>query len=259
VTALVAAVFLASVMGSLHCAGMCGAFVAFAVAPPLSGAGASRSTLLATYNVGRLVTYTALGALSGALGAALDMGGAMVGVQRVAAVLAGSMMIGFGLIALLRINGVRVPRAPLPPGLERLATRGYESARRRSPVARALLIGMLTTLLPCGWLYAFAITAAGTASPLWGALTMAVFWAGTLPVLVAVGAGAAKLTGALGARAPVLTTCALIGVGLWTVAGRLTVPTLTPESVGAAAPATTVAHTTHFVPDGEDLPCCHEP
>ena len=123
----------------------------------------------------------------------------------------------------------------------------------------ALLIGMLTTLLPCGWLYAFAITAAGTASPLWGALTMAVFWAGTLPVLVAVGAGAAKLTGALGARAPVLTTCALIGVGLWTVAGRLTVPTLTPESVGAAAPATTVAHTTHFVPDGEDLPCCHEP
>ena len=89
-----------------------------------------------------------------------------------------------------------------------------------SPVRRALVIGLLTTLLPCGWLYAFAAVAGGTASPLLGGLTMAVFWLGTLPVLVSLGVGVQRLSGVLGQKLPHATAIALILVGLWTLVGR---------------------------------------
>lgn len=59
----------------------------------------------------------------------------------------------------------------------------------RPPVVRAAATGLFTTLLPCGWLYAFVVTAAGTGSgtPLHGAALMAVFWLGTLPMMLTVG------------------------------------------------------------------------
>ena len=167
-TALISAVFIASLLGSMHCAGMCGAFVAFAVA----GDGrpqASRASLNAAYNGGRLITYVALGAIAGSLGAALDLGGSMLGVQRTAAIAAGVMMIGFGGLAILRASGTRIPRLPLPGTLQRFVAAGHRIAFDLPPMTRALVVGLLTTLLPCGWLYAFAITAAGTASPALGA------------------------------------------------------------------------------------------
>src|SRR5205823_3884811 len=112
VTALIAAVFLASLLGSLHCAGMCGAFLAFAVGAEDPGAG-RRAALQGAYHIGRLCTYLVFGAVAGGVGAALDLGGSLVGVQRVAAVLAGSMMVVFGVGAALRLRGVRLPRAPV--------------------------------------------------------------------------------------------------------------------------------------------------
>jgi hypothetical protein len=86
---------------------------------------------------------------------------------------------------------------------------------------RAALIGALTTLLPCGWLYAFAATAAGTARPLSGAGVMAVFWLGTLPMMATLGLGARRMLGPLAARLPVATSILLLIAGLATVAGRM--------------------------------------
>jgi sulfite exporter TauE/SafE len=238
-TALIGAVFLASLLGSLHCVGMCGAFVAFAVgADPERG---GRASLHAAYNLGRLSTYVALGVIAGLVGRAVDLTGEAAGLQRVAASIAGAMMVGFGLIVLLRLRGVRLPRAPLPPGLRRVTERGHRFAAGRTPGVRALLVGMLTTLLPCGWLYAFVITAAGTGSPWWGGVTMLVFWAGTLPALVAVGAGASRVAGALGKRLPLATTVLLIGVGMWTLFGRLAMPAMAEHAPEATAVADTAA------------------
>ncbi|MEM9345893.1 MAG: sulfite exporter TauE/SafE family protein [Planctomycetota bacterium] len=87
--------------------------------------------------------------------------------------------------------------------------------------------------MPCGWLYAFAAVAGGTASPLLGGLTMAVFWLGTLPVLVSLGVGAQKISGVLGRRLPHATAIALILVGLWTLIGR---GGLDAESLAAQQP-----------------------
>ena len=64
----------------------------------------------------------------------------------------------------------------------RIGARVNRLVRERPPVARALLLGLFSTLLPCGWLYAFAVLAAGTGGPWTGMLVMAAFWAGTVPV-----------------------------------------------------------------------------
>ena len=137
----------ASLLGSIHCAGMCGGFVAIA------GDGVSgRARVLTqlTYNAGRLASYLTLGAIAGAVGRAVDLAGSAAGVGRFAAVLSGSIMILWGLGALLETQGVRIlrGRAPLPKRL----TRALASLRSRPPMWRALALGLATTLLPCGWL-----------------------------------------------------------------------------------------------------------
>ena len=108
-TALLVTVLAASLVGSLHCVGMCGPFVAF-----YSGAdgssGVRRLLSHAGYSGGRLVAYLLLGLAAGAIGAALDLAGALAGVQRVAAVVAGIVMVAWGVIALLRIRGFGVFR-----------------------------------------------------------------------------------------------------------------------------------------------------
>jgi sulfite exporter TauE/SafE len=254
--ALILAVFTASLLGSTHCAGMCGAFVAFAVMGPAGSPAAakqpSRWSLNAAYNLGRLATYITIGAIAGLLGAALDLGGSMVGVQRVAAFAAGAMMLGFGLIAVARHLGINIPRTPLPRALIRLARAGHAKAFDLAPVARAATVGLLTTLLPCGWLYAFAITSAGTASPLWGALTMAAFWAGTLPMMAALGLGVQSLSGPLRKHLPLTTSLLLVAVGSWTLFGRMTMP-----AIASAHAPTNVQEALQSVDNAEQVcPLC---
>ncbi len=223
VGALIAAVFAASVLGSLHCAGMCGPFLMFAVATDESTP--KRGLRVhAAYHSGRLVTYIALGIVAGAVGQALDLGGTALGLGRVAAILAGGLMVGFGLAALLRTLGARLPKVGAPKALQRIVSKCHRLAFDLEPTQRALAIGLLTTLLPCGWLYAFAVAAAGTASPVFGGLTMAVFWAGTLPVMISVGVGLRELSGPLRRYVPLVSSLVVVVVGLATVFGRAQLP-----------------------------------
>lgn len=257
-TALLLGVLIASLLGSTHCAGMCGAFVLFAVATPkdASSVWRSRFSLNAAYNLGRLVTYTLLGAAAGTLGAALDLGGAMIGLQRSAAAIAGGLMIGFGVVALLRASGVKLRRVPLPAFLTKLVAAGHRTVADSAPLTRAWAVGMLTTLLPCGWLYAFAVTAAGTGHPLYGAGVMAVFWLGTLPILAGLGLGAQALSGPLRSRLPVLTSLLLVCVGIYTVLGRLTLPAMAKPT--SAVQIVKEAGTEHAEVSTELPPCCKD-
>jgi hypothetical protein len=237
---------------------MCGAFIAFAVAGNEPGAAqTAKWKLNAAYNLGRLVTYSLLGAIAGGVGSAVDLGGDAVGIRDGAAMLAGLVMIVFGTVTVLRLSGVRIARMPLPPGLDRVVTRGHRAAMGLTQIYRAAVIGLLTTLLPCGWLYAFAISAAGTADPILGAVTMAVFWAGTLPVMASLGAGIQKLAGPLRQKVPLATAMLLVGVGLYTVIARFEVPSL------ARAMEAQIHEADHDVIglpagiDSAELPCCH--
>lgn len=218
-TALVSAVFVASLLGSLHCAGMCGAFVAFAMGDG-AGSRAARARLSVAYHGGRLITYIVLGVAAGSVGALLDLGGALAGISEAAMFLSGSVMVLFGFSAVMAVFGKRPIRMPVPDSMHKVLMMGQRAAMRFSPVRRAMAIGLLTTLLPCGWLYAFAAVAAGTSSPVLGGLTMAVFWAGTLPALVSLGAGVQRISGVLGNMLPHATSVMLIVAGAWTLVGR---------------------------------------
>lgn len=253
--ALTIAIFTASLLGSLHCAGMCGAFVAFAVGTEQNRR--LHALLHAAYNGGRLVTYCILGAIAGLLGSALDLGGSLIGLQHAAAIGAGSLMIGFGLIALARTSGIKLPNPPVPALLKNIVLKGHRTAVTKPPIIRALAVGMLTTLLPCGWLYAFAIVAAGTASPGNGALTMAVFWAGTLPVLVALGIGVQKLSGPLAKRIPTITALAIVAIGLMTVLGRINMPRIDAPSLAAQSSTEHLIEHVHSL-SASGAPCCDD-
>lgn len=229
--ALLGTALATSLVGSLHCAAMCGPFVGFYAGQDHASRGLARH---AAYNGGRLVVYSALGAVAGAVGAAIDLAGRAFEVQRMAAIVAGGLILTWGVLALLRALGVRLgARAggagPLGPALVKLRT--------RPPVVRAAALGLLTAALPCGWLWAFVVAAAATGSAGWGAALMVAFWLGTVPMLLGLGLGMHRLARRLGRRMPVVTAAALIAVGLAAM--------LTRAPMLAAAP-------------DQDAPACHD-
>jgi sulfite exporter TauE/SafE len=102
---------------------------------------------------------------------------------------------------------------------------------------RAWLTGLLTTMLPCGWLYVFVATAGGSGSVRSGVLTMAVFWLGTVPALLAVGLGAQRLFGPLRQRLPMLSATLVLVMGLLSISGRFSMQHAGAAPAGADAPS----------------------
>lgn len=207
--ALLATVLVSSVAGSLHCAAMCGPLVG------MHGGGYSLRLAL-VHALGRLATYVTLGFLAGLVGGAVELAGSAAQINHAATLVAGAVIVGWGVhaIAVARgwIRGRAVGGALFQKGLVQIG--------RRRPAARAWLVGALTGLLPCGWLWAFVITAAGTGHAPSGALVMAVFWAGTVPAMTGMLAFGGAVIARLRAKLPVITACVLMGLGLATLATR---------------------------------------
>ena len=166
-----AAFFLLGLFSSPHCVGMCGGVLLGTAA---DSPRAWRASL--GYNVGRIASYTAIGALFGALGTALHYSGSVKSMV--------FTMLGLA-VALLGLNqwgllpGLRalLPEQPSPCRLP---------ARLRSE-AQPLLIGLLTGLMPCGALYAMWLQAVAAGSALRGAAAMLAFALGTAPLLLLFG------------------------------------------------------------------------
>jgi hypothetical protein len=226
---LLASVLGASLLGSPHCAGMCGGFVCF-----YTGTGQRvHAGVHLAYNLGRLAAYAALGTLAGLTGGAFERVLAPLGIPHAAAVLAGVLMTAWGGLALLRALGL-TPPARAPGGGHRPFAALVRRVHAQPPVMRASVVGLVTALLPCGWLWAFVATAAGAGSAAGGALVMAAFWLGTLPVMTAVGIAAQGAFGPLRQRLPVLTAALLVVLGLLTVSGRFHHVTAGPGAVRCA-------------------------
>ena len=217
--ALAGSVLLASVVGSAHCAGMCGGIAAFCGG--VGECGGRRSLAAsAAYHGSRAASYVAVGAFAGAFGQLLDAGGALVGVQRIAALAAGLTVALVGVALLMRAGGLAGGRMPLPAGAQRALSGVMRAAAAMPPVRRGVVVGLATPLLPCGWLWAFAAVAAGTGSAPAGAVVMAAFWAGTVPVLALLGAGIASLGGGQRRLLAAFAGVAMVAVGVWTAAVR---------------------------------------
>jgi sulfite exporter TauE/SafE len=129
---------------------------------------------------------------------------------------------------MLQIRGVRVFKHGTGTGrVAKLLRRGFSLVSDKPPVIRAGVVGLLSGFLPCGWLWAFVVTAAGSGSALKGMAVMTAFWAGTVPALVAVGLGAQLVSAPLRRHVPTVTAILLVCLGLYAILGR-------PASVAAA-------------------------
>ncbi len=208
-TPLLGAILIASLAGSLHCLAMCGPLVGLA-----AGGHSLRFAIL--HALGRLVTYASLGAAAGLVGRAVEVAGRIAAFQHAASVIAAAVIVGWGGYTIAVARGWLRPRRTQ----SRLFTRQLVRLRRRSPGVRAWLTGLLTGFVPCGWLWAFVVSAAGTGSAPLGALVMIVFWLGTVPAMTGLLALAGPLVDRLRARMPVVTSIALIVLGLGTLSMR---------------------------------------
>ena len=182
-------------LGSGHCLGMCGGLVS---ALSLSPTGRQHPFLFhGLYHGGRVLTYTLVGAMVGWLGSVLAYANLFHSLMRLALVGSDLLVIIVGLGTVGLFNRVNLLRFDLP-GTGRLISRAAGTLTRplgRLPAAdharqvsgTAFALGLLMGFLPCGFSYAMAVTAAQSASPTKGALTMLCFGVGTTPTLLLFG------------------------------------------------------------------------
>jgi sulfite exporter TauE/SafE len=165
--------FILGLVGSLHCAGMCGP-LALAL-PPAGGTVPAYVMGRVAYNLGRIVTYCILGLVFGLVGATLWL----AGVQRWVSIALGLALL-VGLFASRRL----VRWNPVLLVVDWLKSRMSGLLRRRSLGSLAVL-GLLNGLLPCGLVYAACAGATATGGVLAGVQYMAAFGAGTVPMMLA--------------------------------------------------------------------------
>lgn len=218
----VAAAVALGVAGSLHCAGMCGP-----IAASLPAASSPRWRFLfgrAAYNLGRVSTYTALGAIVGLGGSAV----ALAGYGRLLSVVSGAMMILLAVAQLVFHRSVPVPAVLLRLTMP-LRKRLGQLLQRHDMLA-LFGIGLLNGMLPCGLVTAALAGAAGAGSPMSAAAFMAVFGLGTTPMMAALAVGLPLATDRWRSRlrvaAPII---ALVMGGIITIRGMgLGIPMVSP-------------------------------
>jgi len=182
-------VFVAGVLGSSHCIGMCGPFAL------TIGSGAAdwkvnvgRQLL---YTLGRVFTYAVFGAVAGAAGLYLQQQvPALVNVAALLAIVAGLFLLYQGLLA-ARVIRRRTPNAS---GVPCLAGDFFANFLKSPGLHNVFLAGLFTGMLPCGLVYGFLALAASSGDLATGAGLMIAFGLGTAPVMILTGCGSSLLS-----------------------------------------------------------------
>jgi sulfite exporter TauE/SafE len=218
--------FLLGLVGSLHCAGMCGPL---ALALPAAGNNTPAYVLSrVAYNAGRIVTYCLLGIVFGLVGYTF----LMAGLQRWVSIALGVALL-LGLFASRRLALAR----PVTSAVNRLKSSMSVLLRQRSLAGLAAL-GLLNGLLPCGLVYVACAGAAATGSSLAGALYMTAFGLGTVPMMLAISLSGKLIPTSL--RLKLVKTIPifvfLLGTLLILRGMSLGIPYLSPDISGSGAP-----------------------
>jgi sulfite exporter TauE/SafE/plastocyanin domain-containing protein len=189
--------FVMGLLTSLHCVAMCGGItlsqcIPGRFQPERSGGRAAFIAPALQYNAGRLISYTAIGAVVGAIGSLVSFSGRFQGFVQISA---GVFMVIMG------VNMLGVFQGFWGRLLRRLAPRmpAAVAGKMRARTAGAkhpLVIGLLNGLMPCGPLQAMQVYALASGSAFAGGLSMLVFSLGTVPLMFGLGA----LSSLLGAR-----------------------------------------------------------
>jgi sulfite exporter TauE/SafE/copper chaperone CopZ len=225
--------FVIGLLTSVHCIAMCGGINISQCIPAAAESGSARIGALKPsllYNLSRVVSYTVIGAIIGAIGSAISFSGGMKGVVQLAA---GVFMVIMGLNMLGLFPGLRriVPRLP------RVFARKIdeEKEKRKSPI----VIGLLNGLMPCGPLQAMQLYALSTGSVFKGALSMLLFSLGTLPLMFGLGALSSLLSKRFTSKVMTAGAALVIFLGLFMFTNGMNLSgisftSILPTSSGAA-------------------------
>ena len=197
-------ILIASLLGSPHCAVMCGGFVALSSQPPAAILSQS------AYHSGRLVTYLILGFISGLIGVQINHVGEHFGISQIATVVTAILLIAFGISSLLH---KRIPFFSAAIFQHVHALQSKILPKRSRVLLYPFCIGLFSTLLPCGWLYTYVAVAAGEASISTSMLVMFFFWLGTLPLLATLGGLTNIIISPLTKYVPLLAALIMIAAG----------------------------------------------
>ncbi len=170
--------FLLGLMGSFHCAGMCGPI---AIALPLHGNALPQKIyggLL--YNLGRTLTYGVMGAVFGLLGQGVEM----IGFQQKISIIMGAIMILSVFFPALFKNQYSLGKSGISL-IGRLKSSIAKMFTIRS-FSSLFMIGLFNGLLPCGLVYIAIAGAIGTGQVLHGTLYMLMFGLGTIPMMLGI-------------------------------------------------------------------------
>ena len=209
-------------MGSFHCAGMCGPI---AIALPLHGNTISQKIFGGTlYNIGRTITYGIMGAIFGLLGQGVEM----IGFQQKISVIMGVLMIVSVLFPALFKNQYHMDKSwfSLVGKLKKSIGKMF-SIRSFSSL---FFIGLLNGLLPCGLVYMAIAGAIGTGEVLLGSLYMVLFGLGTIPMMLSISLAGNVMSLAIRNKINKLIPVLVIVVGIFFILRGLSlgIPYLSP-------------------------------
>jgi sulfite exporter TauE/SafE len=190
---------------------MCGGFVAL-----YSHHQSGRVVPHALYSLGRLSTYLFLGVISAWLGGVVDSATTFV---RLTAVLAGVALLVAGISHILFRS-----RQPSFGSLPRILAGALKPVLGSNSTLKPFAVGVVTTFLPCGWLYSFVALAAASANLVEGALIMTAFWLGTIPTMAGLGFASGWLTRLVAQRRPAVVGLLLILGGILSLASHFQAP-----------------------------------
>ncbi len=166
--------FLFGFMGSFHCAGMCGPI---ALTLPKKGTGlALRGKIF--YNLGRIVTYSVLGAVIGLFGRSLSL----TGFQKTVSIVSG--------VSILLIAGIPLISKKFKPfngflySLTNSIKKVFRKMLQSDSKYSSLGIGLANGILPCGFVYLALGASLAMGSVGGSAGYMALFGLGTVPMML---------------------------------------------------------------------------
>ncbi len=143
--------------------------------------GVQRLKPLIYFNAGRIISYTLLGGVVGALGSALTLSAHSNGILTL---VASAIMIVLGLQMLKLFPGL----GRLIPTMPKVFGHKIHDLAARETKGGAFLLGATTFFLPCGFTQALQLYVLAKGSFTVGALTMLAFAVGTLPALLSLSA-----------------------------------------------------------------------
>ncbi len=200
-----AALFVIGLLTSVHCIGMCGGIN---LSQCVGASGENKTDKLRPsflYNLGRVISYTVVGGIVGALGSVISFSGVMRGAV---ALFAGVFMIIMGLNMLNIFPWLRRFNLKLPKFL---------TSKIGEKTTGPLYVGLLNGLMPCGPLQAMQLYALSTGNPVQGAISMFLFSLGTTPLMFGFGAVSSflskKFAGKLMSVSAVLVV--ILGLGMF--------------------------------------------